>query len=258
MHIFFIDESGNVPDPTRAAPGDYFVIAGIVIPDTVWPRLRNKLMGLKARYNVRGELKWRNFAPASNDPGNPLRGMDQATKNLLRTDIYSIIRSEKSVVLIACVSCVHKVYEHRVSVRSRESLYHFTYKQITERFQYYLQDLSRQVGRVECGIIVADHRGPKDDARFRQHHEVLLNSDGAEFTSKYGNLIESVFLQPSHTSVGIQLADMTAGAIWRRFARNDLTWFNHIEPSFRRSKSGDIDGYGIVKIPKGNFVMNDC
>lgn len=137
------------------------------------------------------------------------------------------------------------------TIQDQDDLYHYTYKPLSERFQYYLQDLSRLVGRMEMGIVVADHRGPKPDARFRGAHEELLT--GGLFTSNYQNLIESLFFQPSDLSVGVQLADLVAGSVWRKYEKNDETWFKALEPSIRKGSNGSIEGYGIVKFPKRKF-----
>jgi hypothetical protein len=82
---------------------------------------------------------------------------------------------------------------------------------------------------------------------------MLLHSS-AEFTSKYDHLIEGLFLEPSNLSIGIQLADMVSGAGWRKYERNDDRWYRAVEPSFRRSSSGELLGYGIVKTPKRGWV----
>jgi len=82
---------------------------------------------------------------------------------------------------------------------------------------------------------------------------MLIHSTSA-FTSKYANLIESLLLQPSQLSVGVQFADIVAGAIWRNFERHDDRWFRLMEPSLRRSAAGRVDGYGIVKVPKAGWV----
>jgi hypothetical protein len=115
-----------------------------------------------------------------------------------------------------------------------------------------LQDLSKEIGRPEYGIIISDHRGSEDDKRLRTHHQKLLYSS-AEFVSTYKNLAESLFFQHSNLSIGIQFADMVAGAIWRKYERNDDRWFGSIEPSLRRSPTGDVAGYGIIKVPKRDW-----
>ena len=205
-------------------------------------------MGLKISHRVRGEVKWRYFSPHNTDPLNPFRNLDQPTRNQFREALFRAVTSESSITTLGCVCSAVAAYEIP-SLETQEDLYHSTYKPVTERFQYYLQDISRTVGSKQHGIIVADHRGSQDDKRLRGHHQKLLHSSG-EFTTRYDNLIEGLFLEPSNLSIGIQLADLVAGAIWRKFERGDDTWFNLLEPSLRRNASGSVYGHGIVLFPK--------
>jgi predicted DNA-binding ArsR family transcriptional regulator len=117
-----------------------------------------------------------------------MRGMTQIERNEIRAELYQIICGTKSIKAIACVACIEAAYQ-MPSVICSDDLYHFTYKPISERFQYYLQDLSKSVGRAETGIIVADHRGVKADARFRRAHERLVRI-GSDFTSQDDNLVQ--------------------------------------------------------------------
>ena len=50
-------------------------------------------------------------------------------------------------------------------------------------------------------------------------------------------------------SVGIQFADMTAGAVLRKM-KGDERFFAEIKDTFRKSERGEIEGYGLVKFPK--------
>jgi hypothetical protein len=250
MHILFVDESGTPPRPQDQHPS-YFVIGGIIIPETSWHRMRDGLMGIKIRRQIRGEIKWRYFAPNNHDVRNPMRHLAQEERNSIREEIYRLISSETAVRTLACVASREAVYGLD-SVNSQDDLYHGTFKPITERFQYHLQDVGKVSGRKEYGIVVGDHRGAGDDKRLRSHHERLLHSS-SEFTSKYANLVEGLFLHPSNLSVGIQLADMVAGAVWRKFERKDETYFALLEPSLRRDKDGRVEGYGLVKYPTRGF-----
>ncbi|HEX2762244.1 MAG TPA: DUF3800 domain-containing protein [Allosphingosinicella sp.] len=250
MHLLFMDESGTPPKPGVDEPR-YFVVAGVIIPEGTWHALRDGLMGLKIRHRVRGELKWRYFAPANDDARNPMRALSQAARDEIRSDVYKLLATNRTIRTIACVVSSAAAYD-MASVNDQQDIYHLGYKGVTERFQYHLQDLSREIGRKQYGIVVADHRGSNDDKLLRQVHQKLLHSRG-EFISTYGNLIEGLFLEPSHLSVGIQLADLAAGAVWRKFERSDETWFAKLEGSFRRSPAGAIEGYGLVKSPKAGW-----
>lgn len=229
MQILFLDESGTPPTPQKQRDR-YFVIGGLAIPDGVWHKVRDRVHGMKVRRKLIGELK----------------------RNEIRTELYEIICEIKSIRSVACVACIESAYE-MASCTSPEDLYHHTYKPVSERFQYHLQDLTRAVGRAETGIIVADHRGPIPDARFRSAHERLLKKTQNDFTSDYPNLVESLFFLPSEISVGIQLADMVAGAVWRKFEKGDDYCYRQLEPSLRKSPSGKVEGFGIVKFPKGTW-----
>jgi len=103
------------------------------------------------------------------------------------------------------------------------------------------------------GIIVCDHRGPKDDHKLRKVHESLVNSSD-EVYSRYENIIEGLFIAPSDMSTGIQYSDMIAGAIYRKYENGDDRFFNMIKDSIRKNPStGSLDGYGIIKNPKLNW-----
>jgi hypothetical protein len=206
---------------------------------------------MKTRRKLVGELKWRYFAASNEDAANPMKGMSQQQRNEIRSEMYGIVCATKSIKSMACVVCIEAAYE-MPSVATCDDLYHFTYKPLSERFQYYLQDLSRTVGRAETGIIVADHRGLKPDARFRHAHEGMLRRS-TDFTSNYQNLVEGLFFQPSDVSTGVQLADLVAGAVWRKYEKGDDYCYRQLEPSLRKSVGGIVEGFGIVKHPKGTW-----
>lgn len=245
MHLCFIDESGTPAKLGRLDPC-FFVIAGVVIPEETWHVVREKFFGLKVEKAYHGEVKWRYFAP-NNDDANPMRGWDQARRDDFRARIFRIISEQRSIRILASVCKCENAYR-LASINSQNDIYFRTYKPVTERFQYLLQDLSKAVGSKHSGIIVADHRGSKDDAKMREQHERLVRESG-KYTSTYTNFVEGLFFAPSHMSVGIQLADMVAGATWRKFERNDSSFFDQISASFRSKWNGDIAGYGLVKFP---------
>ncbi|WP_162801111.1 DUF3800 domain-containing protein [Azospirillum brasilense] len=250
MQIYFMDESGTAPQrPTKQQR--YFVIGGVIIPSNLWHEIADEMTNLKKNRRIRGEIKWRYFAPNNDDASNPLKGRPQAERDEFRAELFGLITKRASVRIICTVTSIEAAFEMR-SVNNADDLYHLTYKTSTERFQYYLQDLSKTVGRKENGIIVCDHRGPRDDKRLRQQHQKLLYSSGEHIT-RYSNLVEGLFIAPSHMSVGIQLSDLVAGAVWRHYEKGDDRWFGLIKDSLRQGPNGNPDGYGVIKTPKSNW-----
>jgi hypothetical protein len=251
MHLLFVDESGTPAKHGNDNP-EYFVIAGLAIPDGAWMPLHKRLQGLKIAWRYRGEVKWRFFAPRNRDEENPMAEWDFDRRCDFRKQIFKMLRDANGATLLACVSQAGPAYSLPV-VNNQNDLYYRTYKPLTERFQYFLQDRSPNRDNPEYGMIVADHRGRGDDQRLRRQHQRLVETD-VRFTSTYKNLVEGLFLTESHMSTGIQLVDMVAGAVWRRFECDDTTSFDEIRSLFRTNRGGAIDGYGICRFPKQGWT----
>lgn len=250
MHILFVDESGTAP-AGPAAGQRYFVIGGVIIPDGVWHGVASALDSIRERFGIKGEIKWRFFALNNKDADNSLSHLNVTDRDTVRNEIFGLITARKSIKVLAVVTAVATAY-NLPTVNNADDLYQFSYKPITERFQYFLQDMERDTGQKTNGIIVCDHRGPKDDKRLQELHQKLLHQDGI-YLSSYKNLIEGLFIAPSHWSVGIQLADLVAGAVFRKFERGDDRFFNLIKGSFRTGPGGKLEGYGLIKVPKAGW-----
>lgn len=250
MQILFVDESGTPPAPGQVGRNGsrYFVLGGVIVPAQQWRTLSNKLTETKRRFRIDGEIKWRHFVPGNKDRDNPMRTLPVPARNLVRETLLAHLGELRSIKLLAVVVDAERAYRMR-HVLTSDDLYEFAYKPLTERFQYFLQDMSREVGSGIPGIIVADHRGPRDDTRLRNMHQKLLKSEG-RFTSSYGNLVEGLFLAPSDSSVGIQYADLVAGSVYRSYTSGDNRFFDLLRDSFRKNpNTGAIKGYGLVHQP---------
>lgn len=248
--MLFMDESGTPRAPDQADPR-YFVVGGIIIPVSKWQSIRDAIQGLKIRLKIRGEIKWRYFSPANVDDKNPMRLLPFDERDAIRSELYGIICSHRSVKTLACVvSCVAAY--RMPSVNEPQDIYHLAYKGVTERFQYHLQDISQEIGVKQLGVVISDHRGRDDDKVLRGVHQKLLHSKG-DFITSYDNFIEGLFLTPSHHSIGIQLADLIAGAVWRKFERGDDKYYDLMSSSIRSRRDGSVDGFGIIKSPKAGW-----
>jgi hypothetical protein len=247
LYFLFLDESGTPPNPDKAA-GKYLVIGGVIIPEGAWHGVAKDFA--KATAKVRGELKWKYFGTGNKD--NSLSHLNKDETEQVRTDVFRAITSRKAVKLICCVTSVEAAYK-RPTIVNQDDVYHLTYKGVTERFQYFLQDATRVTGQPQYGIVVSDHRMSNDDAKLRKRHHELL--DGTEdFMANYANVIETIFFSPSDASVGLQLADMVAGAVHRSFQYGESRFSDLVKGSFRTSPAGKIPGYGLVRMPMQTFI----
>lgn len=247
MQILFIDESGTPPPIDRVDTSPYFVLGGIVIPDEFWHRVKADLEAAKRDFGVKGEIKWRFFSP-DNRKVHSLSHLDAAAKEALRTRLFGIIVRYKSIKTMGVIVDTAAAYALPY-VTSPDELYWYAYKTMTERFQYYLQDISRISGQRINGIVICDHRAPNDDRRLQELHARLLEGHHHAHSS-YDNLVEGLFVAASHLSVGIQFADMVGGAILRRERASDSRFFDQIAGTFRKSEQGRVEGYGLIRFPK--------
>ncbi|MHC4040794.1 DUF3800 domain-containing protein [Bradyrhizobium sp. 23AC] len=247
MYFLFLDESGSPPKPEKAE-GKYLVIGGLIIPEGAWHPVAKDFK--KATANVRGELKWKYFGTGNTE--NSLSHLSKEDKEQVRTDVFRTITSRKAIKLICCVTSVEAAYK-RPTITSQDDVYHLTYKGVTERFQYFLQDATRVTGQSQFGIVVSDHRMAADDEKLRTRHHELIDTE-ERYTATYANIIETIFFSPSDASVGLQLADMVAGAVHRSFQHGENRFAEAIKGSFRTSPQGTIPGFGLVRMPMQTFV----
>lgn len=244
----FVDESGHAPAAAKAASQPVFVLGGIIIPEDVWPKIKVDLTQLKVRYGVEGEIKWRFFAHWK--PGrkaNSLSHLDGPSKEELKLALLDTIAKYRSVKVISVVVDTAQAYT-KAHITNPDDLYHEAYKALSERFQYFLQDLERDAGVRVNGMIVCDNRNNDQDDRLKDFHQTLLS--GGRFRSTYTNLIEGLFIAASHHSVGTQFADLVAGAVYRSETQNDERYSGRISSAVRRSNRGAVEGYGLVRIPR--------
>lgn len=246
MQILFLDESGTIVAENKQH-SKYFAIGGVIIPEDYWHDIYKKLKEIKKIYKINSEIKWRFFSPHNNDDNNGLKHLSFEDKNKVRNKLYEIISSYKSVKIVSVITDIEMAYQLPY-IKDKDDLYWYSYKQVIERFQYHLQDLSRETGTTFNGLVIIDNRLSCDDNRLRNLHHNLLVAERDNY-SNFNNLVEGLFIAPSHLSVGIQLADIVAGAIYRKYEKKDDVFFDKIKTSIR-NKNGVVEGYGIVKFPK--------
>ncbi len=158
--MLFMDESGTPPKPHASEPR-YFVAGGIMVPIAAWQSLRDGLHGLKIRLRLRGELKWRYFAPSNDDLRNPMRHLDADERNSIRSELYALICKHRAVKTVACVVSAAAAYQ-MVSVNEPADIYHLAYKGITGAIPI---SFARVVTGDRCKTIWSRDRRPPGKGR---------------------------------------------------------------------------------------------
>ena len=146
------------------------------------------------------------------------KGINYIIEELLKEALIAI----KSIKLITVTLHQPTIYKS-VQITKPEQAHAYVYKSLVSLFQMYLQDLSVTEGSKTYGLIISDHRNPTQDTALRNLHMEILKSGTPV---PYPNLIEGLFLSPSHHSIGIQFADLIAGAVFRHYQHGDSKYYN--------------------------------
>jgi Protein of unknown function (DUF3800) len=239
MRLLFLDESG---DALMGGPFKILVLAGVIVRADQWTHLNLSLEALKKDRGLAPalEIKWRHVR----HPGgrkNPLNAFNNADRVQYGKDMLSIVRSSVSSRVLGVV--IDKVTAYtRSEITTPGDVYERAVMFMMERFQYYLKATE------DYGVVVQDQRQEKQDLRLRAFYRSLLVG-GTRWT-RFPNIIESVFLTPSHFSTGIQFADFVAGSIYAAHVPDHLDhkFFNIIQGKITGNKQTGVR-HGFKKWP---------
>lgn len=216
MHLLYVDESGHPSDRAQ----EWFVLAGVSVFERQTHWLKVELDAIASRFNpefpadvelhaaeMRNGKAWRHFPPADRI---------SAIKDALEV----LTRSHPSNRIFA-------VAVKRGSVEGDPVEYAF--EQLASRFDLYLRRLHLQ-GDTQRGLMIFDRK--QGERRIQQ-----LTGEFQKVGHTYGllrNFAEVPVFMDSRSSRLVQLADLIAYAVYRRYQNEDQDFFSIIESRFDR------------------------
>lgn len=225
MNLLYADESGTVSDPKQT----HFVLAGISVFERQCFWIDSKLDEIAARFDpadpnavelhgspmMNGRKFWRQFS---------LPKRIDAIKDAL----HVLADSHISNRIFACVV--------RKKLISPKDPVEFAFEQLASRFDYFLRRLHKS-GDSQRGIIIFD----------KSTYETTIQNLATDFR-KIGhtwdilrNLAEVPLFIDSRASRLIQLADLIAYSLFRKYEQNDDQFFSIIEHRIDND-SGQVHG----------------
>lgn len=226
MYLLYADESGSVGDPKQ----QYFVLAGFCVFERQGYWIAKELDNIAARFNPAD--------PASVElHGNPMHSGKGIFRRFPKADRIAAIEdalkiflgSHPSNRLFACVV--------KKAIVSPADPVEFAFEQLASRFDHYLARLHKH-GDSQRGIILFD----------KSTYETTLQSLATDFRTighNWGiirNFSEVPLFLDSKASRLIQLADLVAYAIFRKFESNDDQYFSIIKNRFD-AEGGIVHGF---------------
>jgi hypothetical protein len=244
--IAFIDEAGSPEIPCLSKPGSQdavFCVGTCFMRIHYWQELKEIYEQTRDDFNIPldQELKWKNLVRHT----GPAKHLDDARVwTFLETLIGRI--DPRKFKAVAVTVYKDDAYNRKGYIREAQDIYNSAVLFALQRLQ---NDLDDRYGEgANCpALIIADsrERGGQDN-RLRSFVDGAITGGGL-WVKFDKSIVEGILFQVSHYSVGVQIADLIAGAAFQRDARNDAKYLNLWDRVLRRSPTGSTSGYGYVR-----------
>ncbi len=261
-YFCFSDECGDYkPNFTdkQLLSHPFYIRTTILINSNEWKTLNLKFRELKNKYELplSKELKWANVWTVTkfqkNNKSIPKRYGLQHLENIDYHKLIDFVEEALSLINDLNDKKVIATYTKNSNryVTNEKSMILFHLQEHMQRLEMELQ-----VDEGNLGVLFFDPVSVEKDELFRQiYNELFENGD---FIESYKFIKDSLNIENSHHSVGIQIADYISGAfssilkasIGNDYSRGVKMFFDSVHPNLRRSWNGEIHGYGIREVPK--------
>lgn len=242
MYFYYVDESGT------EEKAKYLVVGGFLVGLRQWNELRDEIIQLKA-----------NCGLTATDPVkfSPYRGVQRKKVQELPGKLHEF---RMKVCDLICRSPI----ELLAAVIDKDRLsnpYPTASKFIAQRFQYFLQDRSREDGVPCYGLPVFAATGRERYLPMMQlYQDCWFN--GIKFRGIEpvfpDQLIDFMSIVWWKHSLGVQLADCCIGPLALYCEQGTTTYVSEIIHKFRTSHdTGEVLGYGIVLFPPDIAIDTD-
>jgi len=252
--LFFIDETGELSKKSDK----YILRGGFLIDIKDYFNLSQDLIKLKNNFSLPKniEIKWSDVSIA-------LYLMKSNKKITEKHNCYYLKNfSEKRIELYIdeFFKLINK-YDFKIIVNITDnsinidfnSLLEMQIQNLMQRIQYDLQ------GKDSIAIMIHDTINKEKDDKIRKIYNKTLSSDC--FVKKYSTILDSILIDISSFSSGIQISDFIIGAIsgsLRGYNISKTIYNTYLKNKIRSNKTifGEkILGYGIIFTPS---KLNNC
>ena len=242
-YIMFIDASGD-PGPYNGSNTKYYVLAGLIVKPENWYTAYNGALNILKQFFPqtsmlkRPELHYHDIRRGKGIYGR----LTNRQKKDLVDKVFGLITSIDPTIISIVVDKIRYFKKYR----KPEPIKKISFQYLMDRYEKFL-------GRRRAyGLLVYDYEGKQDkNIRLVLEQSRLIGSINHIWQTlwKYHRIIETIFFTESETSIGLQLVDFVAYAIFNCYEHNKCNRHNQILPKFDKGPNGRIYGYGIKVIP---------
>ena len=243
MKVLFLDESGDhnlsVIDPSYPV----FVLGGVIVDkEYADGTLTVAFDDFKRRMFGRTDIVLHTADIVRNRNG--FEGLQNAET---RSRFYAELNSLLLELRYEVVACAIRKEEHsRLFGAYAPDPYHLSFEVLVEM-------LCNDVGKKQSGLIIAEKRNAILDQELQERWLALRDEGSRHFEGAViQDRIQALDLRGKRENIaGLQIADLIVSPIGRHIlGKMDNEDWQIVEQKLRRSRSGQVEGYGMVVLPK--------
>jgi len=266
IYFCFSDECGDYKPqmPQEQIAGHPFYIrTTLLINANEWKSLNNNFRELKNKYSIplSKELKWAHLWKLRNfQINNQVIPNRYDIKYLENFDYQTLIKFIEEVL-----SLINGLNEKKIIVTYTKNAADLLFNEksilafhLQEHMQRIEMELEGDDGNL--GVLFFDPVSNAKNKLFREvYYDLFQNGD---YIKRYKSIKDSLNIENSHHSVGIQIADYISGSFSSVLKASDKNYYqigvklfyDYVYPNLRRDRNGEIQGYGIREVPSSDAV----
>lgn len=240
----------------------YYIRATLLMNSSEWKRLNSGLRDLKIKYKiaVNSEIKWQYLWAIRNYQKKGLKIPEKEPYKFLENHTYKQLIDFVS----DCLSLINGLDEKKIILTFTDNG-KTSYNRVKTILRFHLEEIMQRVEMdlqhdwANLAVLFIDPVSEQKNKYFREIYSELYERGG--LINNFTHIKDSLNIEQSHHSVGIQIADFVAGAFSAvlksngkgNYAKGIEMFKNSILPNIRQL-NGDIFGYGIREVPKSRLL----
>ncbi len=263
IYFGFSDECGDYrPNMGRKSlqRHPYYIRSTLLIDASEWKGLRKAFIKLKNKFglDINREVKWAYLWNLRYHHINQLEiPYEKPYKYLENVDYHDLINFVENALLLLKTLSFKKIIITATENRSNRSTNEKS--MLGMHLQEHMQRIEMELANDDenLGILFFDPVNNKKNFHFRElYNELFTNGD---YIKEYSHIKDSLNIEESHHSVGIQITDFICGSFsafmksgtGSNYDRGVDMFYESIYPFLRRREAdGKICGYGIREVPR--------
>lgn len=264
LYFAFSDESGDYRlngDQNFITKNPYYVRATLLMQASEWKVLNNEFVKNKQKFDLplEQEIKWAYLwtllTYQKNSKPIPMDKPFYFLKDKKYSQLIDFVDSSLELLSdLSYVSIIITLTSNKNCPRITKENYILGWhlQELMQRIEMELQSNDENL----C-VLFVDPVSKEKNKLFREIYFNLYQH--GDFIQRYSHIKDSLNIEYSHHSVGIQLADFIAGSFsgfLKGYANSKDIFTDRIKPYLPTRYDGDILGFGIREVPSDNRLRN--